>query len=132
MHKITKYQAKVLLKNPNVVKVTTSHVVYTAKFKVQCVKRGFAGVPGERIFEEAGIPIQFFKKNYTKYCLKRWRKKYQEEGVKSFDQERRGAPSVPKLGIDLTYEELLAVVKIQREVIEELKKRKALVKKKSK
>ena len=132
MHKITNYQAKVLLKNPNVVKVTTSHVVYTAKFKIQCVKRSFDGVSDEKIFEDAGIPIHFFKKDYTKYCLKRWRKKYQEEGAKSFDQERRGAPSATRSSKDLTYEELLAVVEIQREVIEELKKRKALAKKKSK
>ncbi|MFT6633227.1 MAG: hypothetical protein ACJAS4_003197 [Bacteriovoracaceae bacterium] len=62
-------------------------------------------------------------------------KKYLEQGKGSFDIELRGSSKTgrpKKENLDeLTYEELRAVVEIQREVIEELKNRKALVKKKS-
>ena len=34
MQGLTDYQRRVLLKNPNVEKITEKHVIYTAKFKI--------------------------------------------------------------------------------------------------
>ena len=135
MQELSDYQRKELLKNPHVEKITDKHVVYTSKFKIKAVESYFDGKSPNRIFEDAGIKIHYFKPNYPQLCIKKWKKKYLEKGKESFDIELRGSSKVgrpKKENLDeLTYEELRAVIDIQREVIEELKKRKALVKKKS-
>ena len=135
MQELSDYQRKELLKNPNVEKITEKHVVFTSKFKVKAVELYFDGKSPNRIFEDTGIKIHYFKPNYPQLCIKKWKKKYLEKGKESFDIELRGSSKVgrPKKENlnELTYKELRAVIDIQREVIEELKKRKALVKKKS-
>jgi len=135
MQELSDYQRKELLKNPNVEKITEKHVVFTSKFKIKAVELYFDGKSPKQIFEDAGIKTHYFKSNYPQFCIKKWKKKYLEKGKESFDIELRGSSKVgrpKKENLDeLTYEELRAVIDIQREVIEELKKRKALVKKKS-
>lgn len=135
MHNLSNYQRRKLLENSNVEKLTDNFVVYTAKFKERAVDLFIAGTAPKDIFLRFNIPIHYFDDpDYCKSCLKRWKKKYDELGKGCFQIDRRGIhssgrPKKENLN-DLTYEELQAIVKIQRGVIEELKKKKALAKKK--
>lgn len=135
MQELSKYQKQVLSKNLNVLKITTSHVVYKASFKLHAIEQHLQGVSADEIFKEAGLRLDFFKKDYARNNIKRWLKKYNEEGKAALGVETRGAGSGqgsgrPKNPENLTYEELLKVVEIQNEVIGELKKIRALAAKK--
>jgi hypothetical protein len=134
MHTLSDYQRRKLLENPNVLKVTEKHAVFNAKFKVKSVEANLVGLSAREIFEKAQINLSFFKPLYAQFCIKKWKKKYIEDGKDSFNIEKRGSGSggrPKKENLDkLTYEELQAIVEIQRGVIDELKKKKALAKKK--
>ncbi len=134
MHNLSKSQKSELLKNPNVEKITDKHVVFTSKFKVQAVEAYLSGQSQDLIFSKAGINLDWFIPYYARDSIKKWKKKYTEQGAESFYVETRGlgATGRPKNENfnELTYEELLAVVEIQKEVISDLKKRNALAKKK--
>lgn len=114
MHELSKSQLSKLLKNPNVEKVTAKNVQFTSKFKLYALKKYFDGKSPTEVFREAGIDPTFFKDKYCNSCLKRWRKKLQEQGPESFGKEQRGQTSRSKKP---TYEELEAIVAIQREVL---------------
>jgi len=134
MQELSDYQRRVLLKNPNVEKITEKHILYSAKFKVKALKEYFNGKSANKIFEEAGINPKFFVKKYCNSCLKRWKKKSIEQGNESFKVDARGSctPGRPRKENldDYSYEELQAIIEIQSEVIEGLKKKRALAKKK--
>jgi len=134
MQNLSDYQRRKLLENPNVEKITEKHVVFTSNFKIKSVESFLNGLSATEIFNKEGINLNFFKPNYAQYCLKKWKKKYIEQGKEAFKIEKRGSGSTgrPKSqNLDkLTYEELQAIVEIQRGVIEELKKKRALAKKK--
>lgn len=134
MQNLTDKQKRVLLENSNVEKITEKHVVYTSKFKIHALEAYLRGQSPNQIFLDAGIDPDFFVTKYCQSCLKRWKKKYQESGIESLKEDKRGSGSTgrPKDESlnELTYEELLTVVEIQREVITDLKKRNALAKKK--
>jgi len=134
MHKLSKSQKKNLLKNPNVERLTDSFVVFSAKFKVMAVEAFLNGQDPDQIFLALKVPINFFKPDYPRLCIKRWRKKYEQSGPEALSLDLRksgksGRPRKENLD-DSTYEELQAIIEIQRGVIEELKKKKALAKKK--
>lgn len=134
MHFLSDAQSKELLKNPNVSKITPHQVIYSAEFKIKAVEQYLSGKRPEDIFLENGISPQFFENQYCRLCIKRWKKKYFEEGKNSLKIETRGSGSSgrPKKENNdkLTYDELKTLVEIQQEVIEGLKKMKALARKK--
>lgn len=134
MQELSDYQRKVLLSNPNVEKITEKHVIYKSKFKIQAVEKYLKGHKPDEIFEEAEISPHYFNKNYCRFCLKRWKKKYSEQGRDSLKISQTGkqATGRPKsINTDeMTLEELKAMVEIQHEVIDMLKKSRALAKKK--
>lgn len=133
MHKLSDYQRRVLRKNPHVEKITEKHVVYTSKFKTRATEAYLKGESANQIFINAGIDPTFFITKYCQSCLKRWKKKYLEGGKKSFKREKRGSGSSgrPKKEDpdELTIEELRALVEIQQDLIDHLKKKNALTKK---
>lgn len=135
MHQLTDYQRQKLLENPCVEKITDKHVVFTSKFKIESVEKYLSGLSPDEIFQDKSINLKFFKKNYAQYCLKKWKKKYFEQGKESFKIETRGSGSKGRPKTQnlekLTYDELLAIIEIQKGVIEDIKKKKALAKKKS-
>ena len=103
---------------------------------MKSLEKYLEGLSADEIFIDANINANFFKPKYAQYCLKKWKKKYIERGKDSFHIEKRGSglsvsgrPKKENLN-ELTYEELQAIVEIQRGVIEELKKKRALAKKK--
>lgn len=132
MRKLTSLQKKVLEKSPHVLRTTDSHVIYSAEFKLLAIKRYDEGFGPAEIFEEYGLKFDFFNHEYYPTNLKRWRKIFQKHGESGFSVENRGREGRPsRVTIDdLSLNELKALVEIQRDVIEQLKKKKALAKKK--
>ena len=132
MHKLSVDQKESLLKNKNVEKITDMHVVFTSTFKLIAIEDYLKGKSPDLIFQGNGIEPSWFIKDYCRSLVKKWKKKYFKEGKKSFFEEKRGKGSIGrprKTNLDeLTYEELQALVDIQHEVIESLKKKRALVK----
>jgi hypothetical protein len=72
-------------------------------------------------------------KKYCQSCIKRWKKKYFDQGRDSLKMSQTGRQSTgrPKsINTDeMTMEELKAIVEIQHEVIDMLKKNRTLAKK---
>lgn len=137
MRKLTKIECKRLLENPNVLKTTTSHVIYKPSFKVLALKLNEEGMLAKDIFASQGLNFNFFNEHYFKTCIKRWKRIKNESGEKGLIKDnrgrsssRRGRPRKEKDIKTLSVKELQTLVQVQYEVIEELKKRKALAKKK--
>jgi hypothetical protein len=137
MNQLSDYQKRKLLENPNVEEITEKHVHFAASFKIKAVESYLKVKHPDDIFFEAGIDLTIFEDN--RYCLsslKRWKKKYEEEGRDSLKENGTGKNSTgrPKNENldDLTYDELQVIVQIQRDMITELelKKKLALAKKK--
>ena len=130
--KITDGLIKALKDSKWVEKITDKQIVYTSKFKMESVEQYLRGISASSIFESAGIPIELLPKNYAFHCLKRWTKTYKEQGLEALKNDKRGTTKSasrgrPKTNKEkLTYQELEAIVKIQTEVIEALKKKRAL------
>lgn len=117
MHELSDYQKRKLLKNSVVEKITEKQIVYTASFKLWAVGRYLEGDSPNEIFKKKGISPDLFKPKYCQSCLKRWKKKFIEEGKESLKKDMRGTS--PKSGASKkpTYEELEAIVAIQREAL---------------
>lgn len=133
MQNFTPLQKKVLLGNPNVLKITENHLVFQPEFKVKAVDFYLRGMTADEIFIAHGFDPSFFEEGYFRFNLKRWKLKYELKGKDSLLEEDRGrnATGRPK-SIDLdeyTVEDLKAIVYIQDQIIEEVKKKKALAKK---
>jgi len=133
MQVYTPYQQKILLENPNVLRVTEKNLYYTPKFKIKAIKLRMKGISSTEIFVKAGFDPSFFSYRYFKDTIKKWTKKYRVDGEESFYIE------LPNLGVSktpvhnnldgLSIDDLKALVYIQGEIIEEIKKKKALAKK---
>lgn len=81
---------KRLMSNRFVEKITNSNISYTSEFKLLAVKANLEGRSPAVIFEEAGIDVAPFVKNYAVKTIYRWRKIYQEEGKQGLVKEKRG------------------------------------------
>lgn len=121
---------KFILKNKHVVSIKVKHVEFTPEFKEMVVDENLKGKTADEIFIDAGFEIAWFPTDYCRHCVKRWRKKFNEEGREALYTNNTGknSPGRPKNPNkdDLTLEELRVLVKIQRETIEILKKTRAL------
>ena len=131
MLKLSKHERQLLAENSNILKLTDHHVIYKPSFKLHAIEQYLQGFSGDEIFEKEGICLDFFIKNYAASNIKRWLKKYNEDGAAAFGAGIRKAGSGrPKKSDNLTYEELLKLVEIQNGVIDTLKKKRALALKK--
>lgn len=133
MQNFTPDQKKVLLENPNVLKITENHLVFKPEFKVKAVEFYLRGMTADEIFISHGFDPSFFEDSYFRFSLKRWKLRYELKGKNSLMEEDRGkgATGRPK-SVDLdeyTVEDLKAIVYIQDQIIEEIKKKRALAKK---
>ena len=135
MQNFTEAQKRKLLKNPNVLKLTAKQVIFKSTFKVKAVQLLFDGLPPNQIFIKHDLDPSFFTKEYCRDLLKKWKIKYLEEGKDSLMLEKRGrglgGGRKPKLDLDsMDKEDLKSIIATQKEMIVELKKIKALAKKK--
>jgi transposase-like protein len=132
MKNLSSQHKKVLLENPNVLKITEKHITYTPAFKIRAVELSLKGIHADDIFSEHGIDPSLFPEGYCRYCLKRWRNKYNSKGKNSLKKDERGSSSSgrPRQDLDsLSMNDLKALVLIQEEFIKQIKKKKALAKK---
>lgn len=127
MQKLTAQQKKILEKSSHVARTTDSHVVFTEEFKAESLRLFEEGIPSPEIFDRYGLKLEFFKENYYSSNLKRWRKTARETGSLKRGRPRKAASVTID---DLSINDLRALVEIQMGVIEELKKKRALAKKK--
>jgi hypothetical protein len=134
MQKLSDYQKKVLLKSKVIEKLTERQIIFNSSFKIKAVEAYIDGKDPNDIFTNAGIDISFFTKRYPTASIRKWKDRYIRYGKESLKVDKRAARPVntmTKANLDkLSYEELRAVVEIQKEVIISLKKKKALAKKK--
>jgi hypothetical protein len=134
VQELSDYQRRISLKNPNVEKLTDKHVVYTYRLEIKAIERYLKGFKPDDIFKEAEIEPEYFTKDYCRFCIKKWKKKYFEEGRESLRVSQTGKKATGRTkSIDtdeMTIEELRAMVEIQHEVIDMLKKNRTLAKKK--
>lgn len=134
MHAFTPKQRSKLLANRNVQDVTEKTVSFIPDFKISAIHQYLDGISPNQIFENAGLPLEYFKEDYCRNCIKRWVEKFQSEGEDSLRVDDRGKNSSGRPPVerpeDLTYDELLALVEIQKGALEELRKQRALAKKK--
>jgi len=133
MNQLTDYQRRKLLENPNVESITESHVHFKGDFKVWAVDNYLKGKRPDDLFTEAGIDLSFFEEKYAYSCLKRWKKKYMNEGKSSLREistgkNAKGRPKIETLE-DLSKEQLIELVQMQRDMMDEIKKLRALAKK---
>lgn len=133
MQSFTLDQKRILLENSNVLKITENHLVFTPEFKIKAIKLYSKGMTADEIFISHGFDPEFFEQQYFQKRLAKWRLKHELEGPNAFKTETRGkgATGRPKQENleDYTIEDLRAIVFIQDEIIDELKKKKALAKK---
>ncbi len=134
MQTFTPRQRSKLLANRNVQDVSEKTISFTPDFKISSVQQYLDGISPDQIFKDSGLPLEYFKEDYCRNCIKKWVKKYKDEGEDSLRSDERGKGSTgrPKNERleDLTYDELLALVEIQKGALEELRKQRALAKKK--
>ncbi len=135
MHSFTPKQRSKLLANRNVQAASEKSVTFTPEFKIKAVHFYQEGTSPDQIFEDAGIPLEYFEDDYCRSCIKRWLEKLKAEGEESLrmDERGKGATGRPKGESleDLTYDELLALVEIQQEALDDIRKQNALARKKN-
>jgi|LauGreDrversion4_2_1035121.scaffolds.fasta_scaffold210316_1 transposase len=133
MDHLTDDQRRILTKNSNVLKVTKFHLVYKPEFKIKAVELYIKGISPDNIFIDAGIDISFFKERYTYYQLKNWKKIYKTKGKNGLMVSERGKKSTGRPKKDpldeMTIEEMKFVIQLQAQIIDEIKKMRALAKK---
>jgi hypothetical protein len=88
--KLSKEQQATLSANPNVKKVSAKTVQYTPEFKKYFLQAVEAGQGASNVFKSAGIPIEWFDKEYPRKTMQNWRKLARTHGLEHFDQEQRG------------------------------------------
>ena len=77
----TKEQIKIMQRNKNVIKCSSTTITYTKEFKLLAIESYFEnGYGPKRIFEEAGFDLDVIGRKKPRVCLARWRKKYKERG----------------------------------------------------
>jgi len=129
MNNLSDYQRRKLLENPNVEEITEKHIHYSSSFKIKAVESYLKGEKPSDIFKDAGIDPSMFDEGYCLYAIKRWKKKYKEQGRDSLKVSNtglmaKGRPKSQNLD-ELTYEELQTIVEIQRALLAEYEKKKS-------
>lgn len=127
---------EILLKNRYVERVTEKQIIYKSDFKVAAVEQYQRGIAPSEILEGAGIPLRYFRSQYARDLLRDWLDKTRSQGIDSLKTSMRGKSASASRGrprkhfSKMTYTDLEALVEVQARIIEDLKKKRALAKKK--
>lgn len=113
---------KHLLSNRFVEKISNSNISYTSEFKLHAVKANLEGKSPTEIFNEAGIDVDPFVRNYAVKTISRWKKIYQEEGKQGLMKEKRGKNSTgrPKVKEFRSVEAELEYLRLENEFLKKL------------
>lgn len=92
----TKEQIEELSKNKNIKKLSEKSITYSKDFKTKAVKQYYDEylTPNE-IFKQAGFNTKIIGKKAPKECLRRWKKTFQDKGIKGL-KETRGKTGRPR------------------------------------
>lgn len=120
MRSFTPKDRKDLENNPNVLKVTTSNVAYTPKFKAEALKLQQQGQSPNQIFRDAGFDLSLFGDDYARKCIRRWEKMSNSEG--GLKKERRGSKATgrPKGLKFKSAEEEIAYLRAENDFLKKL------------
>ena len=87
----------VLRKNPCIVRITERSITYTFDFKKRALELHKQGVSSKEIWRRAGFDMQTWVKDYTKDCLKRWKKIASKNGFEGLARHQgEGSTGRPK------------------------------------
>lgn len=121
-----------IVRNPNVLKMTECHVVFTEDFKRLALRKRAEGQTPLQIFSEAGFDAKDFKPRYFRLVMKKWISPKTENKSGQVKVETRGRKKTVK-NYDtlegLSAQELKSIILVQEEMLSTLKKMKALPKK---
>jgi transposase-like protein len=70
-----------LSKNPCVVRCRERSITYTHEFKKRALEQYAQGISTKEIWRRAGFDISAWKKDYTKDCLKSWKRIIKKGGL---------------------------------------------------
>ncbi|RBP40624.1 hypothetical protein [Garciella nitratireducens] len=97
-HRIfSKQEQQILIKNKNVLNVTSKSITYHPDFKVKAVKKNLLGISPKSIFIEADFNLDIIGKKQPYRCLDRWRRAYKENGEKGLRCDLRGKKVLQKV-----------------------------------
>lgn len=85
--KLTPEERDILKRNPNVVKVTESNVVYTNKFKQHFIEEYALGKKPKEIFEEAEFDPKILGSKRIERSSARWREAFASGTLGNFDEK---------------------------------------------
>lgn len=84
-------------KNPCIVKCSERSITYTYAFKKRALEQHAQGISANEIRRRAGFDISKRKRDYTKNCLKNWKKIVKKNGFEGLTISRgAGATGRPK------------------------------------
>ncbi len=111
-----------LLSNQFIEKISNSNISYTSEFKIQAIKAHLKGKSPAEIFDEAGIDVSPFVKNYAVKTISRWKKIYLKDGKHGLVKEQRGknATGRPKSKEFSSVEAELEYLRLENEFLKKL------------
>lgn len=86
-------EVKQLEANPNVVRVTKKHIVYSVDFKNAALRAYNAGQSPAEIFVQAGFELDVIGSKNPRRCIRRWLDCYRLYGEDGLNADRRGKGS---------------------------------------
>ncbi len=135
MSQITSENRSRILRHPDVVRITEKHIVFSAQFRAEVLRLRREGFTFPEILVRSGFRASDFDPSYLRHCIKRWRKQERLQVSGKAKKENRGRPKGSKSKNfktleNLSPQDLKSIILVQEEMINELKKRKALAAKK--
>jgi transposase-like protein len=88
--KFTDQEKKILLENPNILKVGDTQVTYSSEFKLKAMKEYNNGKMPIQIFIEAEINIDILGRKNAQRALKRWKETVKKHGEAGLTEDQRG------------------------------------------
>lgn len=86
----TDQEKEILLKNENILSVSSTNIKYCPRFKLRAVTEYYEGVSPIQIFINSGINIEIIGRENPQRCLKRWKNIFKKNGKKGLLEEQRG------------------------------------------
>jgi hypothetical protein len=83
----------ILLRNPNVEKVTDRYISYHPDFKIRAVKEYLSGKKPRQIFIDNGFNLQLIGDDKPFVCIKRWRIIFKQRGEQALREKGRNTKS---------------------------------------
>lgn len=87
----THEQIALLRKNKNVAACSEKSITYHHDFMIAAVKRYQEGLPPSAIFQEAGFNLALIGRETPKWCVLRWRRKFDSKGAAGLEKDGRGS-----------------------------------------